>query len=97
MAARYKVTWTSEARTQVDEILHYLRKHWSEKECHDFLDILYRFEITVSSFPKSFKESKKYKDCRLGFVHRHIAAIYKVSGKAITILTVIDNRSNSDR
>jgi plasmid stabilization system protein ParE len=97
MAGRYNVTWTSEARSRVDDILSYLRINWSEKECKDFLDILYRFELTISAFPKSFKESKHYKGCRLGFVHKHITAIYKISRKSITILTVIDNRSRSDK
>ena len=65
MAGRYSVAWTEESKTQVDNILKYLRDNWSEKECKDFLDILYHFEQTISAFPKSFKESKKYKGCRL--------------------------------
>ena len=97
MADRYNVTWTSEAKFQVDQILTYLKENWSEKECKDFLDLLFHFEITISSFPKSFKESKKFKDCRLGFVHRHITAVYKLSRKSITILTVIDNRSKLEK
>lgn len=97
MAGMYNVAWTDEAKDQVDKILKYLRDHWSEKECRDFLDILYHFEQTISTFPKSFKESKKYKGCRLGFVHRHITAIYKLSKKSITILTVTDNRSSLEK
>jgi len=97
MAGRYNVTWTVEAKTQVDDITSYLKSNWNEKECEDFLNILYRFELTISTFPNSFKESKYFKGCRLGFVHKHITAIYKISKKSITILTVIDNRSNSEK
>lgn len=97
MAGRYNVNWTAEAKDQVDQILVYLKANWSEKECKDFLDILFHFENTISAFPKSFKESKKFKGCRLGFVHRHITAIYKLSRKTITVLTVIDNRSKFDK
>ena len=93
MGERYKVFWTSEAKSQTDQILKHLLNNWSEKECKDFLDLLYHFEITISLFPKSFKLSKKYKDCRLGFIHKHITAIYKISRKTITILTIIDNKS----
>lgn len=93
MAVKHKVFWTSEAKSQVDNIIVYLREEWSESEVQDFLDILYHFEQTISAFPKSFKVSRKFKGCRLGFVHRHITAIYKVSGRSITILTIIDNRS----
>jgi plasmid stabilization system protein ParE len=75
MAGRYNVNWTAEAKGHVDQILVYLKTNWGENECKDFLDILFHFENTISAFPKSFKESKKFKGCRLGFVHRHITAI----------------------
>lgn len=97
IGVKYNVTWTNEAKFQVDQILIYLKDNWSEKEHKDFLDILYHFEQTISAFPKSFKEATKFKGCRLGFVHRHITAIYKLSRRNITILTVIDNRSKLER
>lgn len=53
--------------------------------------------MTFSSFPNSYKESKRFKGCRLGFVHRHITPVYKLSRKSITILTVIDNRSKLEK
>lgn len=97
MADRYNVTWTREAKFQVDKILNYLEENWSEKEHKDFLDLLFHFEKTICLFPKSFKESRKFKGCRLGFIHKHITAIYKLSHKSITILTIIDNRSDYEK
>lgn len=93
MAGKYNVNWTLEAKNQVDQILSYLRENFSEKECNDFLDLLFHFEKAITSFPKLFKESSVYKNCRLGIVHRHVTAIYIFRGKSITILTIIDNRS----
>jgi plasmid stabilization system protein ParE len=97
MAKRYKVIWTQESKNQVDNILSFLKHKWSEKEASDFLDLLLHFELTISQFPKSFKESSKFKGCRLGLVHRHVTAVYKLSGKEITILTVLDNRSHIEK
>jgi plasmid stabilization system protein ParE len=97
MTVRYNVYWTLEARNQVNHILDYLKLNWSEKEYNDFLDLLVHFERTITLFPKSFKESKKFKGCRLGFVHKHITAIYHLSGKTITILTIVDNRSSIEK
>jgi hypothetical protein len=94
MAERFKVFWSSEAKVQVDHVVTFLRENWGEKEVGEFLDILRHFERTVAAFPKSFKESMKFKGCRLGYVHRNITAIYKVSRRSITILTIIDNRSS---
>ncbi len=97
MADRYNIAWTREAKNQVDQILEYLNNNWSKNECDDFLDLLLHFENTIAQFPKSFKSSNKFKNCRLGFVHKHITAIYKLQKKTITILTVIDNRSNLEK
>ena len=92
MAGMYRVTWTAEAKSRVDEIIAYLRRNWSEKEVNDFLDLLLHFENTISRFPKSYKESAKFENCRLGLIHRHVSAVYKISRREITVLTVFDNR-----
>jgi len=93
MGKKYKVTWTLESKRQVDIILHFLKLKWGEKEASEFLGLLLNFELTISRFPKSFKESSTYKECRIGFIHKHITALYSLSKTEITILTVFDNRS----
>ena len=93
MAAKYNVLWSNEANRKVDIIFNFIKENWSIKEAEDFLDLLFHFEKTISLFPNSFKVSKKFKDCRLGLVHKHVTAIYKIEGKNIIVLTVIDNRS----
>jgi|JI10StandDraft_1071094.scaffolds.fasta_scaffold249219_3 plasmid stabilization system protein ParE len=93
MAERFNVFWSSEAKVQVDQVVSFIRENWGENEVNEFLDILLHFERTVAIFPKSFKESVKFKGCRLGYVHRHITAIYKITRRSVTILTIIDNRS----
>lgn len=95
MAKRLSVFWTEESKIQVDLIIEYLRDKWSEKEIDEFLDLLMHFEKIISQFPKSYKESKHYKGCRLGYVDRHVTAIYKISKSNIIILTVFDNRTNT--
>jgi len=97
MVVKRKVVWTREAKKQVDLILGYIVENWGEKEATSFLDTLYQFECIVCSFPFTYRKSKQLKGCRLGYIHKHITAIYKVSNKSITILTVIDNRSNISR
>jgi len=97
MARKYKVFWSQEAKRQVDNILTYLRQNFGEKEADNFLDLLLHFEQTIMQFPKAFKASSKFKNCRLGLVHKHVTAIYKTSGSEITILTVFDNRANIQR
>lgn len=97
MEKKYKVYWSKEAKSQVDIILEFLRNKWSEKEADNFLDLLLHFELVITRFPKSFKTSDYFKGCRLGLVHRHVTAIYKISGDEITILTVFNNQSGNEK
>ena len=93
MAVKYSVLWSKEANLQVERIFNFIKENWSDKEAENFLDLLFHFEKTISLFPNSFKTSKKFKDCRLGLVHKHVTAIYKIDCNQIIILTILDNRS----
>lgn len=93
MAAKYSVLWSKEANLQVERIFNFIKENWSDKEAENFLDLLFHFEKTIALFPNSFKTSKKFKDCRLGLVHKHVTAIYKIDGNQIIVLTIFDNRS----
>jgi plasmid stabilization system protein ParE len=91
------VYWTTEALSQVNKIISHLDEKWGDREAKEFLVLLRHFERVISSFPKSFKESEKFESCRLGFIHRHISAIYKFNGTSIVVLTIIDNRSGFEK
>lgn len=97
MAEKYKIFWSFEADNQVKSIIEFLRSNWNEKAVEDFLDLLFHFEKTISNFPYTFKASKKYKSCRLGLIHQHTSAIYKIQKREITILSIIDNRSSVEK
>jgi plasmid stabilization system protein ParE len=97
MAGKYKVVWTREAKKQVDGIIEYLRHKWTQREVEGFLDLLYHFENLIASFPKTYKESAKFKGCRLGLVHQHVTVVYSIHRTTITILTVFDNRTGTEK
>jgi len=94
MAGRLKVEWASRAVHDVDRILAFIRKNWSEGHADRFLDQLAAFEELISRWPRGFKRSQKRKSYRLGLVHRHTTAVYKVHKDRIVIITVFDNRSD---
>jgi plasmid stabilization system protein ParE len=94
MAGSLEVFYTVEAKSQLDAIINYLNDNWTNKEYNDFLDLLLHFENLIARFPNSFKKSRRFKNCRLGLVHRHISAVYSIANNKIIILTFIDNRSS---
>lgn len=97
MDVKFSVIWTLESKNKVDKIVQYLQENWGNVEAEKFLDLLQQFEKTISTNPLSYESSSKYLHCRLGLVHKHVTAIYKVVNNSIVILTVIDNRSHIDK
>jgi len=97
MAVKFSVTWTPESKTKVDKIIKYLQDSWGNAEVEKFLDHLQQFEKIISTYPYSYKSSTKFLNCRLGLVHQHVTAIYKVLNDSIVILTVFDNRSDLEK
>lgn len=93
MAGRLRVEWTRRAVKDVDRIFVYLQKNWTDREVKNFLEQLKRFEELIAQWPRSFKRSAKHKYRRLGLVHRHTTAVYRVYRDRIVIITVFDNRS----
>lgn len=94
MAGSLEVFYTVEAKSQLDAIINYLNDNWTNKEYNDFLDLLLHFENLFARLLNSFKKSRRFKNCRLGLVHRHISAVYSIANNKIIILTFIDNRSS---
>ena len=92
MEKKYKVSWSKEAKVQIDSIIAFLKEHSTTQEADNFLDLLLHFQKTIETFPKSFKISKRRKNCRLGLVHKHVTALYTIKQKTVFIITVFDNR-----
>lgn len=95
MAEKLNVEWSDKAKDDLQRIYNTLIEKWSEKEAEQFLDLVFEFENTIIAYPEAFRKSEKLKGARLGFIHRHTTAAYKVEKKTIFILTLFDNRSEN--
>lgn len=97
MSAPYKVVWSDEAVENVDSIVTYLEKHWSQREVNDFLDILQEQETILSYHPKAYPLSEKSGNYRQCVVTKQVTIFYKFEGEAIMIRYVFDNRQNQEK
>lgn len=93
MAEKLNVEWSDKAKDDLQRIYNLLINSWSEKEAEQFLDLVFEFESTIVRYPEAFRKSNKLKGARLGFIHRHTSAVYKIENDTIFILTLFDNRS----
>ena len=93
MAEKLNVEWSDKAKADLRRIYNSLIQNWSKKYAEQFLDLVFEFENTIIKYPEAFRKSEKLKGARLGFIHRHTTAVYKIENHTIFILTLFDNRS----
>ena len=58
------VEWTNRSLRNAQNIREYLASEFTNKEIHDFEDLLRHLEDTVSIFPKIYPASTKYPSLR---------------------------------
>ena len=95
MAAKRNINWSKRAINDLDIIYNYLLEEWTIKEANEFLDLVDEFVHLIKIYPEAFAVSFKNKNCRLGLIHKNITAVYMIRGNYIDIITLFDNRSNS--
>jgi plasmid stabilization system protein ParE len=91
-----KISWTPTARQTYFKVLDYLSEAWTRREVENFI---YKTEHTIAQIaehPYMFKESKKKKSVRKGFITEHNSLYYRVKPRKreIELITFWDNRQD---
>jgi len=97
MGALRKVEWTARAERDLAGIHEFSLQQWTMREADTFLEQVIDFEQRIARWPNSFRRSVRNKHHRLGLVHRHTMAVYRVFPDRISIITLFDTRSNTPR
>jgi plasmid stabilization system protein ParE len=92
----YKIDWTEEASSNLDEIIRYLENRWTAKEVSAFLIRLRNLIKTIQKTPLAFPLSKSLK-IRRAVLSKQTTLYYNVSGDIITIISLFDNRKNPNK
>lgn len=95
MGVKFNVEWSERAISDLSGIYRFLLEEWGQDKAEEFLDLAIEFEKYISKYPYAYIKSRKYRSCYLGLVHKNTTAVYKIKGRAILIVTLYDNRSNS--
>ncbi|MBS1568257.1 MAG: type II toxin-antitoxin system RelE/ParE family toxin [Bacteroidetes bacterium] len=95
MGALRKVEWTARAERDLAGIHDFILQKWSAREADAFLAQVRAFEQRIATWPNSFRRSARNKQHRLGLVHRHTMAVYRVFRERVVILTLFDTRSST--
>jgi plasmid stabilization system protein ParE len=94
MKSGYKLFWSDHALADLQNIITYLTKNWTQKEIQNFVRRLdKRLELIVIN-PKLFPKTIKRKNVRRSVLTKHTVIYYEAKENVVTIVTLFDPRQN---
>ena len=93
----YKIVWTKEANGNLDQIISYLEKEWTNKEIKSFFVKLEKAIALLSARPLLFRATNKRKQIHRCLLTRQVSIYYKIVNETIVILSIFDNRQNPSK
>ncbi|MFP5471281.1 MAG: type II toxin-antitoxin system RelE/ParE family toxin [Bacteroidia bacterium] len=93
MVKDLQVVWSNQAIEVSKKIIDYIVEQWGVASAMDFIQETSDFVELLSKNSKLCPESKK-KNLRKCLVSKQVSLIYQIEKNKISIVTLIDNRSN---
>ncbi len=87
----YKIIWTNEAISNLEEILNYLIEKWTQKELDVFKKKLSRQIELISRYPKMFPVSNYNPKLRKAVLSKQTTLYYKLNGNEIFLVYLFVN------
>jgi plasmid stabilization system protein ParE len=94
MVYDYKLFWSDEAVNNLESILDYLQKQWSQKEVDNFKTQLKKQLDLILKFPKLFPKSDYNPRLRKAVLSKQTTIFYEISGRRINLVYLFNNRQN---
>ena len=93
----YKLFWSEQALKNLQDIIAYLRDHWSEKEIRNFAQRLDRRVNVIVSNPKLFPRTRRRRNIRRSVLTKQTVIYYETKNQIVTIVALFDTRQDPKR
>jgi plasmid stabilization system protein ParE len=90
----YKIFWSEESLSNLEEILDYLNERWTQKEIDRFKNKLNRQLEIISRFPTIFPVSNYHPNLRKAVLSKQITIFYKIQGNIIYLAYIFVNKKD---
>lgn len=90
----YKIFWSEEALSNLEEILDYLNERWTQKEIDRFKNKLNKQLEIISRFPTIFPVSNYHPNLRKAVLSKQTTIFYKIQDNIIYLAYLFDNRKD---
>lgn len=90
----YKLSWSEESISNLEEIIDYLRHKWTEKEVESFKNKLSRQIDLIISNPKMFPVSSHVPRLRKAVLSKQTSIYYEISNSQIYLAYIFINKKD---
>lgn len=90
----YKITISERAKTNLENIIEYLKFNWSDKVLNDFMKKLQDKTNLIKQNPFMYASSDLKVEIRKCIITKHNALFYRVRHDEIEIITIHDTRKD---
>lgn len=90
----YQIVWTPKAIAGFDEVVGYLKIHWTDRELKNFIDQTNAFLRLLQTHPHLLQKTSKYKNVYRGPLNKLTIVTYRVKERKrqIEIINIRDAR-----
>jgi plasmid stabilization system protein ParE len=90
----YQIVWTPKAIAGFDEVVDYLKIHWTDRELTNFIDQTNAFLRLLQTHPRLLQKTSKYKNVHRGPLNKLTIVTYRVKERKrqIEIINIQDAR-----
>lgn len=92
----YKILWTSNALNELEDIIAYLEKNWTEREIKNFVSKLESILQLISSNPKLFPFSE-FNSISKAVITKHTVLYYRTNNMAIEIISLFSTKQSPSK
>lgn len=90
----YKLLWSDRATSDLQNIISYLLRKWTEKEVKNFVKKLDKRLELIAINPRLFAKTHKRKNVRRSVLTKHTVIYYEASTDIVRIVALFDTRQN---
>ncbi|MBI1768201.1 MAG: type II toxin-antitoxin system RelE/ParE family toxin [Bacteroidetes bacterium] len=90
----FEIVWTERAIAGFDEVITYLKTHWTDREVIHFVNETQQFLSLLSDYPYLLQKTSKFKNVHRGPLNKLTMITYrvKVRKNQIEIINIRDAR-----
>ena len=94
MESGYRIEWSEEATRNLDGIIDYLKREWTDKEIIKFVSKLDKAINLISTNPNLFRLTNKRKNIRRCVLMKQVSIYFRHTEDSVYIISIFDTRQN---